>query len=84
MVERESLIEIIVSVSSVGVMLAAMFAIGSSYGTANSTLSSQGGQMLVWVIVGFIVLMTAVGIGLAYMLNESTDDLEADGGNVGA
>ncbi|ELZ19216.1 hypothetical protein C476_12181 [Natrinema limicola JCM 13563] len=73
MVERESLIEIVVSVGAVVAMLAAMFAIGSSYGAANSTLSSQGGQMLVWVIVGFILLMTAVGVALAYLLNDSND-----------
>ncbi len=52
MVERESLIEIVVSVGAVVAMLAAMFAIGSSYGTANSTLSLEGGWMFVWVIVG--------------------------------
>ena len=84
MVERESLIEIVISVGAVLLMLAAMFAIGSSYGAPNSTLSSQGGQMLVWVIVGFILLMTGVGIALAYMLNEPEDGLESDGGDVSA
>ena len=84
MVERESLIEIVVSVGAVLLMLAAMFGIGSSYGAPNSTLSPQGGQMLVAVIVGFILLMTAVGVALAYLLNESENGLEADGGDVGA
>ncbi|MFD1565170.1 hypothetical protein ACFR99_16660 [Haloarchaeobius amylolyticus] len=84
MVERESLIEIVVSVGAVLAMLAAMFAIGSSYGAANSTLSLEGGWMLVWVIVGFIVLMTVVGIALAYLLNEPEDGLEPDGGDADA
>ena len=81
MVEREQLIEIAVSVGAVFLMLAAMVAVGSTYGTQNSTLSSQGGQMLVAVIVGFILLLTAIGIGLAYMLNEPDDGLETNGGD---
>ncbi|TMT80399.1 hypothetical protein E2L06_19395 [Haloterrigena sp. H1] len=84
MVERESLIEIVVSVGAVLLMLAAMFAIGSSYGAANSTLSLEGGWMLVWVIVGFILVMTAVGVALAYLLDDSDDSLESDGGDVSA
>lgn len=71
MLEREQLIEIVVAVAAVFLMLAAMVAIGASYGAENSTLSPQGGQMLIGVIIGFVVLMTAIGVGLAYILNES-------------
>jgi uncharacterized membrane protein len=78
MVEREQVIEIAVSVGAVFLMLAAMIAIGSTYGTESSTLSPQGGQMLIGVIVGFIVLMAGVGIGLAYTLNDPEDGLETD------
>ncbi|WP_226482061.1 DUF7472 family protein [Natrinema amylolyticum] len=78
MVEREQVIEIVAAVGAVAMMLAAMVAIGSSYGAENSTLSPEGGQMLVGVIVGFILLMVVVGIGLAYTLNESEDDLETN------
>ncbi|MDF9747255.1 DUF7472 family protein [Natrinema salsiterrestre] len=78
MVEREQLIEIVVSVGAVFLMLAAMIAIGSTYGTENSTLSPEGGQMLIGVIVGFILLMAAVGIGLAYTLNDPEDGLETN------
>ncbi|ELY85234.1 DUF7472 family protein [Natrinema altunense] len=78
MVEREQVIEIGVAVAAVAVMLAAMLTIGSTYGAENSTLSPAGGQMLVGVIVGFIFLMTAVGVGLAYTLNDPEDDLDAD------
>lgn len=76
MVEREQIVEIAVSVGSVCLMIAAMVYVGSAYGTEASTLSPEGGQMLVGVIIGFILLMTAVGIALAYMLNDPEDGLE--------
>lgn len=79
MLEREQLIEIVVSIAAVALMLAAMVTIGSSYGAENSTLSPEGGQMLVAVIVVFILLLTAIGIGLAYVLNDPDDGLETDG-----
>lgn len=81
MVEREQLVEIAVSVTAVLLMLAAMVAIGTTYGAENSTLSPEGGQMLVAVIAGFVLLLTAVGIGLAYVLNDPEDDLETNGGD---
>ncbi|MDS0476316.1 hypothetical protein [Natrinema sp. 1APR25-10V2] len=77
MLDREQLIEIGVSIAAVALMVAAMLGVASTYGTADSTLSVAGGWMLVWVIVGFIVLLTAIGIGLAYMLNDPDDGLEA-------
>ena len=77
--ERDRLIEIIVAVSSVILMLGTMYWIGLSYGIENG-LSAEGGQMLVGVIVGFILLLTAVGVGLAFVLNDPEDGLEdADG-----
>ncbi|WP_254532098.1 DUF7472 family protein [Natrinema gelatinilyticum] len=79
MLDREQIIEIVVSVGAVLLMLAAMVYVGSTYGI-DSTLSSEGGWMLVWVIAGFILLLTAVGIGLAYALNEPEDGLEPNGG----
>ncbi|PCR92256.1 DUF7472 family protein [Natrinema ejinorense] len=77
MIEREQLIEIVVSVGGVFLMLAAMVAVGSSYSAGNGTLSPEGGQMLIGVIVGFILLLTVIGIGLAYTLNDPEDGLEA-------
>ncbi len=77
MVEREQVIEIGVAVAAVAVMLAAMLTIGSTYG-ARTVRSHPRVQMLVGVIVGFIFLMTAVGVGLAYTLNDPEDDLDAD------
>ncbi len=77
MLDREQFIEIGVSIAAVALMVAAMLGVASTYGTGDSTLSVEGGWMLVWVIVGFIVLLTAIGIGLAYMLNDPDDGLEA-------
>lgn len=70
MLEREQLIEIVVAVSVVLLMLGAMIGIGTNYGGADSSLSPEGGQLLVGTIVGFIVLLTIVGVGLAFALNE--------------
>ncbi|SIR91480.1 DUF7472 family protein [Natronorubrum thiooxidans] len=78
MVEREQLIEIVVAVSAVFLMLGAMIGIGSVYGATNGGLSPEGGQLLVGAIVGFILLLTAVGFVLAYMTNEPDDGLETD------
>ncbi|RQG89138.1 hypothetical protein EA462_12260 [Natrarchaeobius halalkaliphilus] len=76
MLDRERVIEIIVAVSAVLVMLGVMFYIGVTYGGENSVLSPDGAEMLVGAIVGFILLLTAVGIGLAFVLNEPGDGLE--------
>lgn len=78
MLEREQLIEIVVAVGAVFLMLGAMIAVGSSYGAENSTLSPEGGQMLVAVIGVFILLMTGVGILLAYLINDPENGLEAN------
>ncbi|WP_339105252.1 hypothetical protein [Haloterrigena salinisoli] len=78
MLDREQIIEIGVSVSMVLLMLGAMITIGTQYGGSSGTLSPEGGELLVGTITGFIVLMLAVGIGLAYVLNDPEDGLEAD------
>lgn len=78
MLDREQIIEISVSVSMVLLMLGAMITIGTQYGGSSGTLSPEGGELLVGTIVGFILLMLAVGIGLAYVLNDPEDGLEAD------
>jgi hypothetical protein len=78
MLERERIIEIVVAVSAVFLMLGAMVFIGTEYGGVDGTLSPEGGEMLVGVIIGFIFLLTAVGIGLAYALNDPEDGLEDD------
>ncbi|OLZ42495.1 hypothetical protein A6E15_16670 [Natrinema saccharevitans] len=78
MPNREQLIEIVSAVGAVLLVLAAMIAIGSSYTADNGSLTPEGAQLLVAAITGFILLLTAVGIGLAYTLNDGGDGLEAD------
>ncbi|RQG94006.1 DUF7472 family protein [Natrarchaeobius chitinivorans] len=77
MLEREQLIEIVVAVSSIVLMLGAMIYIGQTYGS-DGVLQPEGAELLVAVIVGFIFLLTAVGIGLAVTLNDPEDGLEDD------
>ncbi|AEH36169.1 DUF7472 family protein [Halopiger xanaduensis] len=84
MPEREQLIEIAAAVTSVLLMLGAMLFIGTAYGGTNGTLNPDGAQLLVGVIVGFILLMTAVGVGLAYVLNDPEDGLENEDDEVDA
>jgi hypothetical protein len=74
MLEREKIFEIVVAIGAVAVMLAAMIVIGQRYSTANSgTLTAAGGEMLVGAIFGFIMLLTAVGVTLAYKMNPSEE-----------
>ena len=70
MLERERIIEIVVAVSAVFLMLGVMIGIGLNYGGADSTLSPAGGELLVGAIVGFILLLTLIGVGLAFALND--------------
>lgn len=76
MPDREQLIEIGAAAATVIVMIATLLWIGTTYGGEDGTLSADGGQVLVGVIVGFIFLLTAVGVVLAYVLNDPEDDLE--------
>lgn len=62
-VDRETQIEIVVSVVAVGVFIAAVLAIGASLG--NGGFDQQGAFALVGLIVGFIALMTGVGYWLS-------------------
>ena len=78
MLDREQIIEIVVSVSTVALMLGVMIGIGSQYGDEQGTLPAEGGELLVGAIVGFIFLMLAVGIALAYVMNEPGDGLDSD------
>ncbi|SFC27877.1 hypothetical protein SAMN05444422_106189 [Halobiforma haloterrestris] len=76
MLERERIIEIVLAVSAVLLMLGTMIGIGYTYGADGGVLSQDGAELLVGAIIGFIVLLTAVGIGLAYILNDPDDGLD--------
>ena len=77
MLERERIIEIVVAVSSVLLMIGVMVTIGLNYGD-ESTLTEEGGTMLVAAIIGFIILLTLVGVALAFVMNDPEDGLEAE------
>lgn len=78
--ERERIIEIVVAVTAVLLMLGVMVGVGLTYGDDDGGLSAEGGEMLVGAVVGFILLLTLVGVGLAYALNDPEDvpDAEAE------
>jgi hypothetical protein len=69
MIERERLIEIGASVSGVGIMVAILYAIGATHTdevNGHQELSAAGGELVVYGIVAFVVLMAAVGVFLIY------------------
>ena len=81
MLERERLIEIAVAIPVIFLMIGALLMIASTYGANDNTLSPDGGEMIVGAIIGFILLLTAIGVGLAYALNEpgaGIEDEDAD------
>ena len=63
-IERETMLEIAISVGAVLVFVALIVGIGTTYG-AGRVLSGQGGIALLGAMGGFILLMTVVGYFLA-------------------
>ena len=81
MLERDRIVEIVAAVGAVGAMIATMYWIGTTHGNGGN-LGADGGQLLVGAIVGFVLLLTAVGLALAYALNDPEEGLEeTDGSN---
>jgi len=62
-IERETLIDVVVSLLAVGGFIVAVLLVGLSYGDGG--MSGQGALALVALIVGFIVVMTAAGYWLS-------------------
>ena len=77
-IERETLVEIVVSVVAVGLFIAAVVAVGTTFG--DGQLTDQGALALVGVIVGFILLMTLTGWWLSA---QEWGSATADGDAVG-
>ncbi|AGB14902.1 hypothetical protein Halru_0256 [Halovivax ruber XH-70] len=77
MIDRESLIEAVAALVSVGAMLGALVYIGSTYGTANA-LGDEGAKVMVGAIVVFIAFVTVLGIMLAYTTSEGATADEPD------
>ena len=74
-IERGRLIEILVSVSAVGLFIILLIGIGTLY--SDDQLTPEGGMVLVGAIVAFILMMAIVGIGLAYVLNDEDQEESA-------
>ncbi|MEM4782291.1 MAG: hypothetical protein QXG03_12140 [Halalkalicoccus sp.] len=66
-IERETIVEIVVSVGAVGLFVAVLVGIGDAYNQGG--LSADGGLILVGAITAFVVGMSVVGLALAYYLN---------------
>lgn len=64
-IERGRLIEIVVSIAAVGGFVAVLIAIGLQFNREG--LSADGGLALLAAITVFILIMAAVGYGLANM-----------------
>lgn len=79
MLERERIIEIVVAVAAVLVMIGVMMSIGADYTQVEGgeeVLTEDGGELFVGAVIGFILLMTVVGVVLAFALNDPEDGLE--------
>jgi hypothetical protein len=62
--DRETVIEIVVSVGAVALFVAVIYTIGLSYGD-DGLIGPEGGTTLVAAIAAFIVLMTLIGYWLS-------------------
>jgi hypothetical protein len=63
-VERDKLRDIVISVGAVGLFIAVLMIIGTSFDSGG--LTQQGAYALLGTIVGFVVMMSAIGYWLAY------------------
>lgn len=63
-VERETLRDIVVSVGAVGVFIALLTWVGTTY--SNDGLTETGAIAVVAVIVFFVLLMTGIGYWMAH------------------
>ncbi len=67
-IERGRVLELIASVAVVLTFVGIIIAIGQTYNTDAS--EPGGGLIFVGAIAGFVIVMSIVGIVLAYVLNE--------------
>jgi len=63
-IERDTLIEIFVSVAAVLLFVATVVGIATTYG-GEGLIGEEGGTILAGAIAGFILLMTAIGYWLS-------------------
>lgn len=63
-IERRTIVEAVAATVPVVIAVVALVFVGSAY-TGDSGFTTQGGQMVVFVLVGLILLLTLVGMYLA-------------------
>lgn len=61
--------EVLVAGASIAAVIAAMALIGITYGSDTGVLTPEGGQILAYVVAGFVVLMAVVGYTRKYWLD---------------
>ena len=71
MLERDRVIEIVTSIAAVSLFVAVLVAIGSHYNQGG--IGPEGGLVLLGSIVGFVLLMGAMGIFLAFYLDHEDE-----------
>lgn len=64
-VERETVIETAVALSTVGLFVAVIVAVGLTFGGANDALTKTGALALVGAIALFVLVMAGVGVALS-------------------
>lgn len=64
-VERETVVEIVVAVGTVGLFVALIVGVGIAYGGTENALTETGALALVGAIVLFVLVMAGVGVGLS-------------------
>ena len=72
--DSDTLKEVVVATSAVGLVIAAMAVIGLTYGNSSGVLSTEGGRILAYSIAGFVILMTIIGYSRVYWLDLDDDD----------
>lgn len=81
MIERERVIEIAASVAGVGAMMVMLYVIGSNHAEEvndHQVLSSSGGELVIYSMIAFILLMAIVGVVLMRTVTVPEAEQEAD------
>lgn len=66
-IDRDTVVEIVISLAAVSLFITALVTIGTTYNDAG--FSTDGAFALIGTIVVFVLLMAGVGLWLAYSRN---------------
>lgn len=82
--DRETRIELVVSIGAVLFMIGVMAGIGMMYGDQQGLLGENGGFVLAGALLFFVLFLTGIGYALAYFVKDPEDadtNADADNGN---